>query len=290
MAIWSSKARTLGLPSRSFSARVAGMDVTADIYPYVRNGIGLGSFLHPRHYAAGEASFLDRLGDAELRSRLREEVEGTGNWENWYRHVGSDWGNVLIVGAPDGVADEVVGRSLADAAQAAGVDPWSLFFDLVQGGGVSVTPRSMNEEQKWEALAAPFVMIDTDASPINPASTRSAHPRAFGAFPRVIAKYVREDGVITLEEAVRRMTSLAANRLGLIDRGRIAPGMAADLVVFDPDRLADRATFERPLEYAQGVDFLVVNGSLVIDDGRMTPNQPGRLLRRQNAPIAHPSS
>jgi len=272
------------------SARVAGMDVTADIYPYVRNGIGLGSFLHPKHYASGEASFLARLGDAALRSRLREEVEGTGDWENWYRHVGSDWGNVLIVGAPDDVAEEVVGRSLAEVARAAGVDPWSLFFDLVRGGGVSVTPRSMNEEQKWEALAAPWVMIDTDASPINPASTRSAHPRAFGAFPRVIAKYVREDGVITLEEAVRRMTSLAANRLGLADRGRIAPGMAADLVVFDPDRLADRATFERPLEYAEGVDFLVVNGSLVIDDGRMTPNQPGRLLRRQHAPIARPSS
>jgi N-acyl-D-aspartate/D-glutamate deacylase len=109
----------------------------------------------------------------------------------------------------------------------------------------------------------------------------AAHPRAFGAFPRVIAKYVREDRVIPLEEAVRRMTSLAAHRLGLYDRGVIAPGMAADLVVFDPARLTDRADFGDPLRYAEGVDYLMVNGTLVIDAGESTPARPGRLLKRQ---------
>lgn len=263
------------------SARTAGMDVTADIYPYIRNGIGLGSFLHPRHYARGTGAFLATLGDPGLRARLREEVETDPEWENWYQHVGMDWNNVLIVSAPASVDPGVVNRSVGEAADVLGTDPWNAFFDLVQAGGVSVNPLSMNEEQKWAALRAPYVMIDTDASPVNPASVSSTHPRAFGAFPRVIAKYVMEDGVITLEEAVRRMTSLAARRLGFEDRGTVEPGMVADLVVFDPARLRDRADFgANATLQSEGVDYLFVNGELVIDDGALTDAKPGRLLRR----------
>ncbi len=260
------------------SARAEGVDITADIYPYIRNGIGLGSFLHPRHYAEGTDVFLATLSDTELRSRLREEVESTSDWENWYRHVGMDWNNVLIVSAPD---PSVINLSIAGAAEVLGTDVWSAFFDLVQNGGVSVNPKSMNEEQKWQALRADFVMIDTDASPVNPATTASSHPRAFGAFPRVIAKYVREDGVLTLEDAVRRMSSLAAHRLGLYSRGVVAPGMIADLVVFDEEELRDEADFGvDAMQYALGVDYLFVNGTLVIDDGQMMDSQPGRLLKR----------
>jgi len=260
------------------SARAEGMDVTADIYPYIRNGIGLGSFLHPRHYAEGTDVFLATLSDTEVRSRLRREVEGTSDWENWYRHVGMDWDNVLIVAAPD---PSVINLSIAAAAEVLGTDAWSAFFNLVQNGGVSVNPKSMNEEQKWQALRADFVMIDTDASPVNPATTASSHPRAFGAFPRVIAKYVREDGVLTLEDAVRRMSSLAAQRLGLYSRGVVAPGMIADLVVFDEEELRDDADFGADaMQYALGVDYLFVNGTLVIDDGQMTDSRPGRLLKR----------
>lgn len=263
------------------SVRAAGMDVTADIYPYIRNGIGLGSFLHPRHYARGAEAFLATLGDPDLRAQLRHEVETDSEWENWYQHVGMDWNNVLIVSAPDAVDPRVVNRSVAEAAEVLGTDPWNAFFDLVHAGGVGVNPLSMNEEQKWAALRAPYVMIDTDASPVNPASVSSTHPRAFGAFPRVIAKYVREDGVITLEEAVRRMTSLAARRLGMRDRGTVEPGMVADLVVFDPARLRDRADFgaDATLQ-SEGVDYLFVNGTLVIDGGELTDAKPGRLLRR----------
>ncbi len=262
------------------SIRGAGMDVTADVYPYVRNGIGLGSFLHPRHYARGAAAFLATLDDPDVRARLRTEVESDADWENWYHHVGMDWNNVLIVAASEAVEPGVINRSVAEAASLLGSDPWTTFFDLVQAGGVSVNPLSMNEEQKHAALRAPYMMIDTDASPVNPATTASAHPRAFGAFPRVIAKYVREDGVITLEEAVRRMTSLAARRLQLYDRGIVAPGMAADLVVFDPARLRDMAEFGDAMRYAEGVDYLFVNGVPVIDDGTLTDALPGRLLKR----------
>jgi N-acyl-D-aspartate/D-glutamate deacylase len=263
------------------SARAAGMDVTADIYPYIRNGIGLGSFLHPRHYAGGTASFLETLSDPGVRAELRREVETTSDWENWYRHVGMDWDNVLIVSASDAVDPRVINQSVAGAAEVLGTDPWNAFFDLVQAGGVSVNPQSMNEEQKWQALRAEYVMIDTDASPVNPETSASSHPRAFGAFPRVIAKYVREDSVLSLEDAVRRMSSMAAQRLGLHDRGFVAPGMAADLVLFDPEAIRDAADFGADaMEYAEGVDYLFVNGTLVIDDGALLTVQPGRVLRR----------
>ena len=263
------------------SARAAGMDVTADIYPYIRNGIGLGSFLHPRHYAGGTAPFLETLSDPALRAELRREVETTSDWENWYRHVGMNWDNVLIVSASDSANPAVINRSITQAAQILGTDPWNAFFDLVQAGGVSVNPQSMNEEQKWLALGAEYVMIDTDASPVNPANTDSSHPRAFGAFPRVIAKYVREDSVLSLEDAVHRMSSMAARRLGLHDRGIIAPGMLADLVVFDPELIRDMAEFgAEATRYAAGVDYLFVNGIPVIDDGELMDVIPGRVLRR----------
>ena len=263
------------------SARASGMDVTADIYPYIRNGIGLGSFLHPRHYASGTEPFLETLDDPEVRAELRGEVETTSDWENWYRHVGMDWNNVLIVSAPDEVDARVISRSVAEAADVLDTDPWNAFFDLVQAGGVSVNPKSMNEEQKHLALRAEYVMIDTDASPVNPETADSSHPRAFGAFPRVIAKYVREDGVLSLEDAVRRMSSMAAQRLGLHDRGFVAPGMVADLAIFDPERLRDRARFgAEAMRYSEGVDYLLVNGALVIDEGQLLAVTPGRVLRR----------
>jgi N-acyl-D-aspartate/D-glutamate deacylase len=262
------------------SARAAGMDVTADIYPYIRNGIGLGSFLHPRHYAQGDSAFRSTLDDPDVRRSLRREVETTSDWENWYRHVGMDWGNVLIDEAPDSVDPRVVGESVAGAARILGTDSWSAFFDLVQAGGVGVNPLSMNEEQKWAAFGRSWVMVDTDASPSNPATRSSDHPRAFGAFPRVIAKYVREDGALTLEDAVRRMTSLAAYRLGLRDRGLVAPGMLADLLVFDPDSIQDRATFGDPMQYSTGIDWVIVNGVPVIAEGELQDAKPGRLVRR----------
>lgn len=266
------------------SARAAGMDVTADIYPYLRNGIGLGSFIHPRHYREGREALRGRLSDAGFRQELRQEIETTADWENWYRWVGLEWDDVLLVSVADEMPGELVGMSLAEAARHLGEDPWTTFFRLVEAGGTTVNPRSMNEEQKWAALRRPWVMIDTDASPVNPASADASHPRAFGAFPRVVAKYVRQDSVIELEEAVRRMTSLAANRLGLHERGRIAPGMYADVVLFDPERLRDRATFQAPMRYAEGIDFMWVNGMMTIDEGEPTGARAGRALRSRHRP------
>jgi N-acyl-D-aspartate/D-glutamate deacylase len=260
------------------AARDSGYDVTADIYPYIRNGLGIAALIHPRHFAAGADKFLPTLDDPNVRARLREEIESTAGWENWYRHAGRDWNNILIAQARD---KSMEGKSLAEAAQARGLDPWTLFFSLVRQGGVSVNPKSMNEEQKHLALRTPFVSFCTDASPTDIQTATGAHPRAFGAFPRVLAKYVREDRILPLEEAIRKMTSLPANRLSLHDRGRIAPGMAADLVVFDPNRIRDTADFTRPLAFPEGISHVLVNGVPAISGGQTTPALAGKVLRHR---------
>lgn len=261
------------------SARDRGVDVTADIYPYIRNGIGLGSFIHPRHYASGTDAFLPTLSDAKLRAALRKEIETTTNWENWYHHVGQNWDNVLVVQVPAKVDKRFEGKSVQQIATMRNADVWDTFFYLVQQGGVDVDPKSMNEEQKQQALRTPFVNIGSDAEPMNPAISTYAHPRTFGTFPRILAKYVRDEKVIPLETAIREMTSLPANQLKLRNRGRISPGFVADLVLFDPARVADTATFEKPLSYAVGMEYVLVNGQLAIDKGQATGALAGKVLR-----------
>ena len=263
------------------TTRAQGFDVTADVYPYIRNGIGLGSFLHPRHYAEGSDKFIATLSDPEVRRAVRREAETTSDWENWYRHVGMNWDNVLVAQVSGSLDKGYEGKSVAQIAAIRNSDEWTAFFDLVAAGGVSVNPKSMNEEQKHLALRAEFVSVDTDASPMNAGNVSSAHPRAFGAFPRILAKYVRDEKVISLEKAVRKMTSLPANRLGLRDRGRITPGMKADLLIFDPEKVQDNATFEKPVAYASGFDYVIVNGQLVIDDNAPTQSRPGRVVGRR---------
>jgi N-acyl-D-amino-acid deacylase len=261
------------------SARDRGVDVSADIYPYIRNGIGLGSFIHPKHYAKGPEVFLPTLSDPKVRAELRKEIETTTNWENWYHHVGKNWDNVLVVQVPAKVDKRYEGKSVQEIAALRGASVWDTFFCLVQKGGVDVDPKSMNEGQKEQALRTPFVSIGSDAEPMNPATSTYTHPRTFGTFPRILAKYVREEKVIRLENAIREMTSLPANQLRLWNRGRIAPGLAADLVLFDPARVADTATFAKPLSYAIGMEYVFVNGQLAIDKGQPTGVLAGNVIR-----------
>lgn len=260
-------------------AREEGVDITADVYPYIRNGLGLGSLIHPRHYANGRTELLLKLKDEQFRKELRREIETTSDWENWYRHVGSNWDNILIsrVGSAD---ESIAGMSIQEVADRMNMDVWDTFFDLVVRR-VGVNPKSMNEEQKHQAMRAMFVAFDTDASPTNPETVASAHPRAFGTFPRIFAKYVREDKIISLEEAVRKSTSLPAWILRLKDRGLLAEGKIADVVIFDPDKIQDRATFTDPLQYSEGIDFLIVGGELVIDNGTVTDKLPGEVIRHR---------
>jgi N-acyl-D-aspartate/D-glutamate deacylase len=265
--------------------RNEGVEITADIYPYIRNGIGLDSFIHPRHFADGPDALIAKLSDDGFRSELRREIETTSDWENWYRHVGQNWDNVLITRVPPELNPEFVGLSVQGVAEKRDVDDWQAFFDLVQDAGrrgISTCPKSMNEEQKKLAMKAPFVCFDTDASPTNPNEVASSHPRAFGSFTRVLAKYVREENVISVEEAIRKLTSLPASILGIEDRGRIAPSMVADLVIFDPEKVQDTATFTNPLSYSEGIDIVLVNGQVVIEEGKRTDVFPGKALRHRS--------
>jgi N-acyl-D-amino-acid deacylase len=265
------------------SARVKGMDVTADTYPYIRNGLGIEALVHPRHFAHGNAPFLATLNDPAVRAALRREIETTSDWENWYRHVGSNWDNILVSEVQSAPDKKYEGKSVAEIARMRGKDEWNTFFDLVALMSVSVNPKSMNEEQKYLAMRSEFLSFCTDAAPANPETTTGVHPRAFGTFPRVLAKYVRDDHIITLEMAIRKMTSLPANTLKLYDRGRIAPGMAADLVVFDPATIQDTATFQSPLKYPRGIDYVIVNGKIVVEKESWTKVMSGQILK----PLLH---
>jgi N-acyl-D-amino-acid deacylase len=265
------------------SARVKGMDVTADTYPYIRNGLGIEALVHPRHFAHGNAPFLATLNDPAVRAALRREIETTSDWENWYRHVGSNWDNILVSEVQSAPDKKYEGKSVAEIARMRGKDEWNTFFDLVALMSVSVNPKSMNEEQKYLAMRSEFLSFCTDAAPANPETTTGVHPRAFGTFPRILAKYVRDDHIITLEMAIRKMTSLPANTLKLYDRGRIAPGMAADLVVFDPATIQDTATFQSPLKYPRGIDYVIVNGKIVVEKESWTKVMSGQILK----PLLH---
>jgi len=264
--------------ARIKAARATGQSVAADVYPYINNGLGAAALVHPRHFADGDAKLRARLpADKALRATIRQEMENDTGWENWYRHVGQDW-NRIIVGAPN---DEryagLGGKSLAAIAQAKGEDPWTTFFHLVAAGAF-VLPESMSDANVIRAMQQEFVSFCTDVGPAG-GSRISSHPRAFGAFPRLLSRYVRDLGVLSLERAVAQASAAAANEVLAYDRGRIALGLAADLIVFDPQQLADRATFAEPQAQAVGMRYVLVNGQLAWDDGRQTNRRPGRVLR-----------
>jgi len=265
-------------------ARDQGVDITADIYPYLRNGLGLRALIHPGHFASGPDAFVKALADPAIRAQIRREMETMSDWENWYRWVGSNWDNVLISSVGPKGDSSLNGQSIQQAAAKRKVDPWDLFFEMVKQGDPFVSPKSMDEGQKEAALRAPSVSIDCDAAPINPGNPgaslgQSSAPRAFGTFARVLAKYVREEHVISLEDAVRKMSSLPANSLKLYDRGRLSPGFRADVLVFNPAKVQDTATFDKPMSYSVGFDYVLVNGTLVIDNNRSTGALPGSVLR-----------
>jgi N-acyl-D-amino-acid deacylase len=259
------------------SARSEGEQVTADIYPYINNGLGITAFIHPRHFGAGQGQLIGRLDDANYRDEIRKEMETTGGWENWYRHVGHDWDRVVIGQAEDPRYAELVGQSVAAMAKAREEDPWATFFNLVRTGAFAL-PQSMTDANKISAMQQDFVSFCTDVGPAG-GSRIASHPRAFGAFPRLLSHYVRDLGAISLERAVAQASAAAANDVLAFDRGRIAEGLAADVIVFDYNALADKATFAKPNELSEGMRHVIVNGKLVLKDGQQTDELPGRVLR-----------
>lgn len=270
--------------ARIQAARDAGLDVTADLYPYVAGATALSASIPPWAHAGGREALLGRLRDPATRTRLRAEISRPGeDWENFYWMAGGAEG-VLVssVNHPELKAYE--GKRLAEVARERGEDPLEALFDVLvadqaQTGAIYFL---MSEEDMQAALQQPWTSIGTDYPEVRtegPLSTWTPHPRAYGSFPRILGRYVREQKLLTLEEAIRKMTSLAAQRVGLGERGLLRPGYYADIVLFDPEGIRDLATFEQPAQYSLGVQYVIVNGRLVLDRGQMTGALPGRVLR-----------
>jgi N-acyl-D-amino-acid deacylase len=262
--------------ARIRAARAAGQQVGVDVYPYINNGLGIRALLHPRHASEGQAVLRERLAQPSVRAEMRKEMESLGGWENWYAHAGRDWDRVVVAGLAGGPYASYNGQSIGAIARGTGKDPWDVFFDLTLTNA-SAMPQSMSEANKIKAMREEFTSFDTDAGPMLPG--QAGHPRAYGAFARVLARYVRELGALSLEAAVHRASAVAANEIRAYDRGRLAPGLAADIVVFDPLTVRDRATFAEPTLPSEGFRAVLVNGEVALENGRYTGAKSGRVLR-----------
>lgn len=261
------------------SARAAGVDITADQYPYIASATGLAAMLNTWVQEGGSDSLVTRLKDPAVRARLKMEL-------------GQDSAAGIRTAARtminDVVADSLKkyeGMLLTDAGKLRGQDAYDAAFDILiaDRGRTGAIYFSFNEDALRLAMRQPWVSVGQDAGALSPDSTgkftEREHPRAFGTFPRILGRYVRQDSVITLEFAIRKMTSLAAQRVGISDRGLLKPGMFADITIFDPATIIDRSTYEEPAQLATGVSYVFVNGVPVMDGGRLTNALPGRALR-----------
>ena len=270
--------------ARIDSARAAGLDVTADQYPYTRSATSLAASIPPWAHSGGTDSLLARLNDPATRARIRAEmVSVTTGAENFYRGAGGADG-ILIVGTFEDSLRYLQGRTLAAIARMRGSDPVEVLFDITMAdrGRTGAVYSSMSEQDVRAAMRHWWVAVNTDfggVAPDGPFGAQSAHPRAYGSFTRILGRYVRDERLMPLEYAVRKMTSLAAQRVGLLDRGLVRSGMYADITVFDPATVIDRATFEQPHQPSVGIEYVFVNGQAVWRKGRLTDARPGRGLR-----------
>jgi N-acyl-D-amino-acid deacylase len=265
-------------------ARQEGLDVAADQYPYIAGSNPLDASLPVWAREGGRDAMVKRLIDPATRAKIKAEIlEPATTWENQYLGSGGAAG-ILVSAVGRAELKKYQGRTLDDIANAEQKDPLDVLIDIIAsddttGSGIMFF---MDEGDMRAALRHPLVMMGTDSggmAPDSPAPTAGVHPRAWGSAARILGRYVRDERLLPLEEAVRKMTSLPAQRMRLWDRGIVRPGAFADLVVFDPATIRDRATFELPRQYAEGIRYVAVNGQLVVDGGQITAARPGRALR-----------
>jgi dihydroorotase/N-acyl-D-amino-acid deacylase len=265
-------------------ARRSGVDVTADTYAYTAWYNSFSAFVPPWAHDGGTKKLLERLRDPATRARIRKEMETPSTaWDNeWLEIAGPE--AVLLCSVQNPALRPLVGKTLAEIAKLRGKDPIDTLFDLLieDEAYTSVAVFGMSEPDVALALVQPWVSIDNDSegtSTEGRLGKEHPHPRAYGTFPRILRKYVREEKKLRLEEAIRKFTSQPAQRMGFADRGVLRAGMWADVVIFDPETVRDLATFENPNQLSQGMDYVLVNGVPVIDDGKMTGALPGKVLR-----------
>jgi N-acyl-D-amino-acid deacylase len=276
-ANWEKQAKALEMIDK---ARKEGLDIHADVYPYLAGATSLKSLLPDWAQEGGKDATLRRLKDHGLRQRM-----SAGMKEEGFSGEAS-WDRIRI--SRSGLRPEYAGCFVSELASRAGQPPEEWVFDaLLQSDlDMGMITFMMSEENLKAALRHPAVMIGSDSTVLStegPLAQGAPHPRAFGTFPRIISRYVREEKALSLEEAVYKMSGLSARRLGLEDRGLIKPGRKADLVVFDPGAIQDRATYEAPFQYAEGISLVICNGLPVFAEGKTTGVHPGRVLRRKAA-------
>ncbi len=264
-------------------ARRRGVDVACDVYPYAASSTTLTACFPPWAHRGGLRSLLERLRDPGAREEIRRSIFEDGGWENFLRQ--GNWSRIRVSGVKSEKNRELVGRDLEEIARIRGKDPFDALCNLVleEEGDVSMVVFEMDPGDVAFVLAHRLSCVGSDGVCLAPRGILGEgkpHPRSYGTFPRVLGEYVREEGLLPLEEAVRKMTSHPARRLGLQDRGLIAPGFAADLVILDPERIGDRATFAEPHRFPAGIEWVLVNGEVVVERGEHTGTTPGRLLRR----------
>ena len=272
-----------GVLKRIEAARAEGLDVTADQYPWTASSNGLDASLPVWVREGGAEKLVERLRDPATRARAREDFLKE-HPEEWPAHAGE----ILITSVLNPDLKKYEGQTIADIAKAEAKDPLDVIMDIViaDKGNTGRVTFGMSEEDVRAALKHPLVSFCTDSGAMAEdgiLSKEKSHPRAWASAPRILGKYVREEKLLTLEEAVRKMTSLPASRMRLPDRGIVRPGMAADLVAFEPERVRERSTYTDPTHYSEGIPFVMVNGALVVDGGRITDARPGRILKGPGA-------
>ena len=258
--------------------RNQGIDMTADQYPYIAFSNSLSSPIPGWAHEGGTEKLLQRLKDPDVRKRIRKELAATN------RNKGVDFNGIMISSVTNPDLKQWEGKRLTEVAAAWKKDPYNTMFDfiLADSARTARVAFAMTEEDLKMGMAQHWVSFCTDANARatdGPLYEGKPHPRAYGSFPRILAKYVRQDKLLSLEDAVRKMTSLPAQRVGLKERGILKPGFYADVVIFDPASVTDKATFENPHQYSEGVSLVLVNGKPVWEDGKFAGNLPGKILR-----------
>jgi N-acyl-D-amino-acid deacylase len=269
------------------SARSRGLQISANQYPYTAGQNDLVALIPPWAMEGGREKMVQRLAHPALRKRMEKEIlKGIPGWFDHYLAIG-DWDRCQIASVGSEKNKRYEGMSIEEISGVSGKSPTDVVFDLLkdENGSVPAIYFLMSEEDVRYAMQRPWVSFGSDGSAVRLdgiLGQGKPHPRWYGTFPRVLAKYVREEHVLTLEEAIRKMTSLNAEKLGFSDRGLLREGMKADVTVFDPHRVIDKATFQAPNQYAVGIEYVFVNGVLVIEKGEHLGTKPGRILRRNS--------
>ncbi len=273
--------------ARIDAARASGVDVSADTYAYPAWFNSFSAFIPPWAHDGGETKMVERLKDPAMRARIRQEMlAADSSWDNeWHEINGPQDILISVVQNPKLLA--LQGKTVKQIAEEQSKDAIDTIFDLlIEDPGMDVAVFAMDEKDVALALQQPWVSICNDSQGTAPdglLGKEHPHPRAYGTFPRILRKYVREDKLLTLPDAIRKFSALPAQRIRLTDRGVLKQGLWADIVIFDPEKIRDLATFENPNQLSEGMEYVLVNGVPVIDGGRLTEALPGKVLRGQGA-------